>query len=969
MRTPFLAFPMRTCLMLCFLLSSSLFLHVLAQSTTPTISQNSTTSTSTPSPSSSPNITTFLATSSYTATSVSHSGSRDVTFITVVPTVYNATSTLPTPTTSTSASASASPAPIILATEISPAFAVLGAILILTGLPSAFWGHKNRWTSFFLIGFYTLSLVCFVLIVKFGILPAINPPNKTLQGMFVLACAVAGIMGGAFTIFFWKATKYFIGAWGGFAFGLWIQCFRNGGLISSVGMRWILYIACGVVAFVLCTIPKLHWHMLLLATAFVGSSAFILGVDCYTTAGLKEFYVWNLGFSNLFPKYTSNGIAFPVSQTMEIELGLIGAVALMGGAVQLRILRVLQRKLKEIAEEQRRRDEEAELNASDRFGELAREKEEWEHDHPSLGMHARTGSGFSGTPLMKEFPTSGSNEARSSTFTLVGGRGRYTSGVSDFMAAPMPEDELKRTARSAQVPGSLLPNLDLGIGIQDDVPAGFIADTEPQISKEAKEAQKAQISAELSELTRKEELLAEIQTIRRSIDALRSETPGVDSDDSRSRKVSFTSRRTLSYDLDNAIAPRPHTRPPRQPDPRGRVQSMELSKLVDAPPLGASIGRPISAPLKDDVWDSYVRDRKLLQPPSGVTAPIPTTPVSATMSAPATQRLPIPPAVTEALAQRKRRESMLEVSGNDTSPKDTSDEDLPIAATLATIPKAQMKKPKTRPSSNIPSVLLQQPGTAPVFEQPPPNTTPLILTRPRQAKPSPSPNSNIPIVLPPTRPIKAVVQESASNSPYILPRGNIVSPVPQKAEPQRVATFEELEERHRQKMRGLQNPITQAEKESADLAAAKSRWERSKAIEREVVSRRQAEKAAELEREEKAKRKSEDGLARRGSTLLDSGKPGDRSSSANVLSAEKLAAISGGPNASTSSRRQSTLRVEDWQRFQQDVELGSRHDPKSSRRESRALVNATVPFPGQLGLRDGMGDRRRSSGFPRDPPS
>ena len=97
-------------------------------------------------------------------------------------------------------------------------------------------------TSFFLIGFYTLSLVCFVLIVKFGILPAVNPPSKTLQGMFVLACAVAGIMGGAFTIFFWKATKYFIGAWGGFAFGLWIQCFRNGGLIPSVGLRWILYI-------------------------------------------------------------------------------------------------------------------------------------------------------------------------------------------------------------------------------------------------------------------------------------------------------------------------------------------------------------------------------------------------------------------------------------------------------------------------------------------------------------------------------------------------------------------------------------------------------------------------------------------------------------------------------------------------------------------------------------------------------
>ncbi|KAF8140355.1 hypothetical protein EV363DRAFT_1393267 [Boletus edulis] len=785
--------------------------------------------------------------------------------------------------------------------------------------------------------------------------------------MFVLACSVAGIMGGAFTIFFWKATKYFIGAWGGFAFGLWIQCFRDGGLIPSVGLRWILYIACGVVAFVLCTIPKLHWHMLLLATAFVGSSAFMLGVDCYTTAGLKEFYVWNLGFSSLFPKYTSNHIAFPVSQTMEIELGLIGAVALMGGAVQLRILRVLQRKLKEIAEEQRRRDEEAELNMSDRFVELAKEKEEWENDHPSLGTHARSGSGYSGTPLMKEFPTSGSNEGRSSTFTLVGGRARHTSGVSDFMAAPMPDDDLKRTARSSQAAGTLLPHLNLGIGIQDDVPAGFITDREPEVGKEAREAQRAKISAELNDLVRKEELLAEIQTIRRSIDALRSETPGVDSDDSRSRKVSLTSRRTLSYDLDNAITPRPHTRPPRQPDPRGRALSMELSKLVDAPPLGASISRPTSVPLpKDEDWDAYVRDRKLLQPPSGVTAPIPTTPVSATM--PNAQRLPIPQAVTHALVQRKHRESMLEVSGNDSTPKDTSDEDVPIAVALSGVARLQMKKSQSHTSSHMPAVLLQPPGHAPVFEQPPPNTIPHILTRPRPSKNAPEPNPNIPIVLPPTRPIKAAAQDTASNVPFILPRGNVVSPVPQKAEPQRIATFEELEERHRQKMRGLQNPITQAEKDSADLAAAKSRWERSMAIEREVVNRRQAEKVAEREREEKEKRKSDDGSGKRGSTT-GGGKPGDRSHGANTLSAGKLAVAGGGPNASSTSKRQSMLRVEDWQRYQHDVELGIRPDPRGSKRDSRTLVNATVPFPGQSRGRDGGGDGRRLSGFPRDPPS
>lgn len=97
-------------------------------------------------------------------------------------------------------------------------------------------------TSFFIIGFYTLSLTCFVLITKFGILAAVNPPSKTIRGIFVLASGVAGVVGGAISIFFWKGARYFIGAWGGFAIALWIECFHNGGLIRQIGFRWIFYI-------------------------------------------------------------------------------------------------------------------------------------------------------------------------------------------------------------------------------------------------------------------------------------------------------------------------------------------------------------------------------------------------------------------------------------------------------------------------------------------------------------------------------------------------------------------------------------------------------------------------------------------------------------------------------------------------------------------------------------------------------
>ena len=60
--------------------------------------------------------------------------------------------------------------------------------------------------------------------------------------MFVLSSVIAGITGGGVTIFFWKGAKFFIGAWGGFAIALFIQCLQNGGVIKQIGLRWILFI-------------------------------------------------------------------------------------------------------------------------------------------------------------------------------------------------------------------------------------------------------------------------------------------------------------------------------------------------------------------------------------------------------------------------------------------------------------------------------------------------------------------------------------------------------------------------------------------------------------------------------------------------------------------------------------------------------------------------------------------------------
>ncbi|TFK36818.1 hypothetical protein BDQ12DRAFT_226099 [Crucibulum laeve] len=829
----------------------------------------SSTSASTTAPSSttpSPSISLSLTTASVTVTIATRSGNQPIQVTSVIPVVSNVTRTL-TPTSSSSSStpqstsdtsASATPTPelIVLDTKLDPAFGVLGAILIITGLPSAFWGHKNRWTSFFLIGFYTLSLVCAVLIIKFGVLPAVNPPSKTLRGMFVLSSSIAGIAGGAIAIFFWKGARYGIGAWGGLALALWIQCFQNGGVIKAIGFRWILYIGCAVIGFTLCTIPKIHYHILLISTAIVGSSAFMLGVDCYTTAGLKEFYIWNLGFPSLFPKFTKNGIQFPVTQTMQIELGLIGAVALMGTAVQLRILKVLQRKLQEIQAESRKRDEEAELHASDRFKEVERERDAWEKDHPTLPGYGRKESGFSMMPLMKHRDGSASPSAeRQSSYTLADeGRTRHLSGVSDFKVAPTPDEELTRASRYMQSPG-VLPTLDLGLGIQEDVPSNFIA-------KPGDPSRTVDLSAaDMEDLKRKEELLAEIQTIRRSLDILKAETPGPASSSSdQSRRPSVTSRRTLSMDAQSALLPTSaHARPPRETDPRARVQSMELSTLARNSPLqGEPISRPTSVPLRDEDWDTYIQERKLLQPPAGVTPPILTTPSS---------RIAIPPAVHEALNKRKKRESAFGFA----SPGTESSEDVPLAKVA--------REKRTSPT-----------GPAPVT------------------------------ILPPRR--------------SALP---IAAPTPQLPASTRTRTFEELNERHREKMRDMQAPLTEAERQHAEVEAARQRWERSKALEKEAVTKRQAEKVAALEKRKKSEDASPDGEGARRSM----GEPRPSGRHSRSLSADKMGSIG------MSSKRLSTLKVEDWQRYQQDTELTKRPEPGASgfKRESRALRSDGVPFP------------------------
>jgi len=576
----------------------------------------------------------------------------------------------------------------------------------------------------------------------------------------------------------------------------------------------------------------------------------------------------------MFPKYIDHDIEFPVTQSMQIEIGLIGAIWLMGIAVQLRILHLLQRKLKEIKAEQKRRERQDEAKSAERFSRLEQEKALWEKEHPGLEKHDRTDSEFSGTTFLKGGERASSPRADDSNF---GTRPRRSSGLSEFLAAGAPEEELRRAVmKNSQAPGAL-PVLDLGSDIKDDVPRAFVS------------GDAGLSGAKPGDLKAREELLQEIQTIRRSIDVLKSETPQPSSGSS-SRQPSLASRaRTLSYDLNSTVLSPSHQRPPRQPDPRARIHSMD-SPSFDSH-IGHSIGRPTSAPLRDEEWDSYLRDRKLLQPPSGVSAPIATTPMPLVVPTP---RVPVPAAVQDALLRRQMREILVETG---VIPGDKVDS--PTHATGHDVSASASKSHHRRAASSHISGSYMPPTILP----------------PRKATPPP-------------------------------------------AQHPRTVTYEELTERHREKLRELQAPLTNAGKEQAELEAAKARWERSKTAERHAVPKRQAERAAAVQAKESRRRRSEDTTRERNTTNRQSSAPRDTAiRHSRSKSADKLSTTPS-PAAQPSSARLSMLKVEDWQRYQ--AEQGQ--SPSTPTRR-----DSGVPFPDSKGHEHRP--NRRVSGLPRDPPN
>ena len=205
-----------------------------------------------------------------------------------------------------------------------------------SGLVYTLIGIKNRWIQIFLSVTYLVSLSVTVLIIY-----VMNPPvRNAIQGAYFVAALLTGITFGAGALIFKEVTEGLGCLLGGFCLSMWLLTLKAGGLIPSASGKGILVAAFTVCAYALSCSHYTRPYALIGSTSFAGGTVVVLGIDCFSRAGLKEFwaYIWNLN-DNVFPLNTNT---YPLTRGIRVEIAVIVLICLVGIVSQMKLWKVIR---------------------------------------------------------------------------------------------------------------------------------------------------------------------------------------------------------------------------------------------------------------------------------------------------------------------------------------------------------------------------------------------------------------------------------------------------------------------------------------------------------------------------------------------------------------------------------------------------------------------------------------------------
>lgn len=226
--------------------------------------------------------------------------------------------------------------PLPMKPEVTPAIGIAGVILIGTGVALCLIGVKHKWLQTFLSTALLTSLAVLVLIVY-----VMTPPVKqAIQGAYLVAIVATGLIFGSVSIVFKDITEGLGCLLGGFCLAMWFLCLSPGGLIKTIAGRAIMIaVMCGV-GFSFSFSRYTRQYGLIVLTSFAGAQVTIIGVDCFSLAGLKEFwlYIWDLN-PNEFPLNTNT---YPITRGIKVELACTVILFLFGVMSQFKIWKIVK---------------------------------------------------------------------------------------------------------------------------------------------------------------------------------------------------------------------------------------------------------------------------------------------------------------------------------------------------------------------------------------------------------------------------------------------------------------------------------------------------------------------------------------------------------------------------------------------------------------------------------------------------
>jgi hypothetical protein len=231
------------------------------------------------------------------------------------------------------------------------------------------------------------------------IIYVMSPPvSNAVQGGYLVAVFFTGAVFGGLSLVFREICEGLGCLLGGFCLSMWFLALKSGGLLTEGGPKAGMIIAFTVGFYSLSFSHYTRPYGLIGCTSFSGATALVLGIDCYSRAGLKEFwlYIWgmfgviavtipylvltHLGLNlNVFPLRTNT---YPVTRGIRVELAATIIIGVLGVISQVRLWNVIkERRAKEenSRKEQNRKIEEEDAEAGRRLEEKnLQERAEWE---------------------------------------------------------------------------------------------------------------------------------------------------------------------------------------------------------------------------------------------------------------------------------------------------------------------------------------------------------------------------------------------------------------------------------------------------------------------------------------------------------------------------------------------------------------------------------------------------------------